>query len=355
MANNKILNLDLDNTLGGDNPSDFKAPSQKAIKEYVDDKTIGVVSDTSGDIILGAGGSSGDVPIATTSVAGKVKPDGTTITVTSDGTISSTGGTSDHSALTNLDYAHAGHTGFMSSENFLPTGTIITVETDGSGDFTTLADAVNYLIGKWSNGNVTVQIGTGTFVLNAPLEILLDSFDIPRLNINGSGVNNTIIQGNNTNYIIVTNPGSGHIIFSNIQFYDPDGAISKTSQVLRARIQSSLTIGTCTFNKCGFYTYRGCNVDFNSNIVFSGGTQSCISCSNGSRISGNGPVTFSNCTDAILLRYGGTVCVANWAITLTSVTNMIHFQDTGTKQTPNAGTIFYNNADGIIYGKFSKT
>lgn len=38
------------------------------------------------------GGGTGDIPIATTTTAGKVKPDGTTITVTDDGTISAVGG-----------------------------------------------------------------------------------------------------------------------------------------------------------------------------------------------------------------------------------------------------------------------
>ena len=33
----KYLNLDKDNTLGGDNPSDEVISSQKAIKEYVED------------------------------------------------------------------------------------------------------------------------------------------------------------------------------------------------------------------------------------------------------------------------------------------------------------------------------
>ena len=39
-----------------------------------------------------SGGGTGDVPIATTTTAGKVKPDGTTITITDDGTISAVGG-----------------------------------------------------------------------------------------------------------------------------------------------------------------------------------------------------------------------------------------------------------------------
>jgi hypothetical protein len=45
------------------------------------------------------GGGTGDVPIATTTTAGKVKPDGTTITITDDGTISAVGG---GSAPTNM-------------------------------------------------------------------------------------------------------------------------------------------------------------------------------------------------------------------------------------------------------------
>jgi hypothetical protein len=45
------------------------------------------------------GGGTGDVPIATTTIAGKVKPDGTTIAITDDGTISAVGG---GSAPTNM-------------------------------------------------------------------------------------------------------------------------------------------------------------------------------------------------------------------------------------------------------------
>jgi len=48
----KILNLDLDTTLGGDNPSDYKAPSQKAIKTYIDEKIISVTSDQEGNVVV---------------------------------------------------------------------------------------------------------------------------------------------------------------------------------------------------------------------------------------------------------------------------------------------------------------
>ena len=51
----KFLNLDTDNTLGGNSPSDYKIPSQAAIKYYVDNCTqsIRVDSDTDGHLIVG--------------------------------------------------------------------------------------------------------------------------------------------------------------------------------------------------------------------------------------------------------------------------------------------------------------
>lgn len=51
-----------------------------------DANTMYVITDEEG------GGGTSDIPIATTTTAGKVKPDGTTITITNDGTISAVGG-----------------------------------------------------------------------------------------------------------------------------------------------------------------------------------------------------------------------------------------------------------------------
>ena len=38
----KYLNLSTDPTLGGNNPSDIKAPSQKAIKTYIDNQGMNI-------------------------------------------------------------------------------------------------------------------------------------------------------------------------------------------------------------------------------------------------------------------------------------------------------------------------
>lgn len=54
--------------------------------------TLTDLSDGTVRIDSTGGGGAGDIPIATTTTAGKVKPDGTTITITDDGTISAVGG-----------------------------------------------------------------------------------------------------------------------------------------------------------------------------------------------------------------------------------------------------------------------
>lgn len=87
--------------------------------------------------------------------------------------------------------------------NFIPANTILTVKTDGSGQFTKLSEAINYLTGKWSNGTVTIQLGEGDFVEETTIDI--PEFNIKTLQIIGQGVDKTSISCSNTkeyNYII---------------------------------------------------------------------------------------------------------------------------------------------------------
>lgn len=121
------------------------------------------------------------------------------------------GGTSDHSQLTNLDYANAGHTGFMSSADFLPNETKIYVNPDGSKDFTTIEDALAYLGGKWSPGTVRIEIANGTYTPSDKIAVRLGSFNITTLIINGESQNGVIIKrgfnitGTYGRYVIVRN------------------------------------------------------------------------------------------------------------------------------------------------------
>ena len=54
------------------------------------------------------------------------------------------GGTSNHAQLSNLDYANSGHTGFMTSENYLPKGTTIDYKVNPDTDLQ-LKEAINAL------------------------------------------------------------------------------------------------------------------------------------------------------------------------------------------------------------------
>ena len=81
VKSNKVTDINSTNT-------DEEYPSAKAVYDAIQDVS----------------GGGGDVPIATTEVAGKVKPDGTTITVDTDGTIHSvegSGGTNNYELLIN--------------------------------------------------------------------------------------------------------------------------------------------------------------------------------------------------------------------------------------------------------------
>ena len=108
------------------------------------------------------------------------------------------GGTSNHSQLTNLDYASAGHTGFMSSENFIPVNTTYTVKADGTGDFSLLSEAISFLADKWSTGQINITIGAGTFVENDQIEIDSKYIGFPLIKIVGAGMDSTIIQNSST-------------------------------------------------------------------------------------------------------------------------------------------------------------
>ena len=80
------------------------------------------------------------------------------------------------------------------SGNFIPKGTVFTLNADGSGDFATILEAVNYLKGKYSNGAITFQLGAGNFAFSSTLIFDGDEFNIPHVIFNGSGTNVTTIK-----------------------------------------------------------------------------------------------------------------------------------------------------------------
>lgn len=131
--------------------------------------------------------------IATNNNIGLVKPDGTTVIIDETGKIVATG----------------------TDGNFIPAGTVITVEADGSGQFTKLSEAIEYLTGKWSNGVVTIQLGEGDFVEESTINI--PEFNINMLQIIGQGADKTSISCSDiTDYNYVIANTTANIKISNL-------------------------------------------------------------------------------------------------------------------------------------------
>lgn len=78
-------------------------------------------------------------------------------------------------------------------DNFIPSHTTYTVEADGSGDFATIHDAIDFLQDKWSNGTVYIHLGTGTFNISSTVDINFINMSLG-LEIYGNGKDNTIIN-----------------------------------------------------------------------------------------------------------------------------------------------------------------
>ena len=201
-------------------------------------------------------------------------------------------GTSDHSQLTNLDYANSGHTGFMSSSNYIPANTTYTVKTDGTGDFSKLSEAIAFLQNKWSPFLITISIGAGTFVENDLISIkdTLHS-GITTLVIEGAGVDSTIIQNTSTKIAFeVRDMINSNILIKNLTIENTNettpvavlyNASSKRLRVNNIKLikgQSGFLIGgslpeatlegTLTIQNC---TSKG--IDVQNGGIFRGGSQ----------------------------------------------------------------------------------
>ena len=190
-------------------------------------ETYKIVIISNGAAGSSSGGSSYTLPVATTSTLGGVKIDGTSITI-DDGVISSAGRVVDSTLSSTSTNPVQNKVLYPSLNGFLPDGTVINVKTDGSGDFTKLSDAVNYLTGKWSNGTVTIQLGDGTFNETSPLTINCD-FNIPYLIIKGNGTSETTVQWNFTNSSGTLNiKNIPNLVFQSLTFQNatvPTGSI----------------------------------------------------------------------------------------------------------------------------------
>lgn len=215
--------------------------------------------------------------------------------------------------------------GLMSNANFLPANHEITVATDGSGDFTSLVDAVNYLSDKYSNGQIRIHILSGTYAINGYINLDGTLGNISKIIIYGDGIDNTILNFTNipshTGAINIKNI-STFVVIRNLTVVNQDTEKSDrigigvkfapvsvencktvnftegiTSTQAVVRIINKVTINDCT---SGFVAYAGGRIctDFGVQLVF------------------------TNCTYGLNVSMGSTVALTYVQRVFNNVTNL---------------------------------
>ena len=255
--------------------------------------------------------------IATNNNVGLVKPDGTSITITNDGTISSVGG---------------GGT----DVNFVPAGTILTVKTDGSGQFTKLSEAINYLTNKWSNGTVTIQLGEGTFEETEPITIDGNKFNFSNLVICGTNRDNSIISFNISGLLRYSEElVVGHktnVLFKDISLNGKGRTLVSSGDVVLNNVCISSQGNIC------FYCLSG--TSYLDGIILKNGE---LGLAVTGRLNSNykSNITLESLITGIQVTRGGLAALNNLQKVVTNVTNQTN-QSIGTA-----------NANGFISGSWS--
>lgn len=197
----------------------------------------------------------------------------------------------------NIGGSNSGGGGGAADASFIPLGTIFTVKADGTGDFTTLNDAIDYLDGKWSNGIVTINLDEGTHTLTKNIS-LTRSINIPKITISGQSGGGTIVEVPATlTGAMVTFYWAIHFHFAYINFEKVAGGLTSNGFDISRGTNVSL-------NSCSFENFDKCLVvtDTGSSVVY-------------------GAMSFTNFTTALSVEGGLVASRSNTAFTFTNPTS----------------------------------
>lgn len=214
------------------------------------------------------------------------------------------------------------------NSTYIPPNTTYTVKTDGTGDFTSVADALSYLNGKWSSGTVTISIGEGTFQVADNLTISRNN-NIPYVELVGSGTNKTILSNSSieaySNGITINHP---YCRVSGFTYTRPNGTISTTSRGICPSAESKVIISNVEILNCTPAIMATCAiVRLAGTLTMSTGAYGVLA-SCGSLVSTNWGTTF-NITDvgtggsAIAVEAGGQLHVYAGVFNWSNVTNKV--------------------------------
>ena len=257
-----------------------------------------------------SGGSSYTLPVATTSTLGGVKIDGTSITI-DDGVISATATPitvdSSLSSTSTNPVQNKVITKYVqpSLSKYIPSGTVFNVKIDGTGDFTTLADAITYLNGKWSNGSVSIKLGDGTHYITSGISLYTQGLNIPELVIRGTNKSQCTIQlDSGVSTGLYVNLASANYLYLH-DFTMVGSSISTGTGIIIQDGRASLT--DCTFQSLG----NGIVADWNAdariyNSTFSNCT-TCIWANNGSSFQVGGTMNATSCDTILAVSNSGII------------------------------------------------
>lgn len=211
-------------------------------------------------------------------------------------------------------------------DGFLPAGTIINVKTDGTGDFTTLASVINYLKGKWSNGAVNIQIGSGTFNETTAFSIDTIDFNIPVIKIVGDGVGNTTLNysGSSTPMVIM---GNGVVIIRHFTLNCTGTNYTCISCSARSNVKMDniTVVGTNKTQTNGIGTYRNNTLELGDYITIKN-VKNAITADQSGRVTAGdmSHSEFNNCDYGWNISNGSIITgIASTTPTYTSVTNKV--------------------------------
>ena len=383
----RVLNADLDINLGGENASNEVISSQRAVKTYVDNQDSGII-DSLGDLsslvtpvktdIVSAINSLNveasymeECPaltpssgVATWSVVHNLGSKGIICTlydkegaeIVKNTTINSVNQiTVTFNATSNIsakDYvivivaSNASGGGdsitvdstisatstnplqnkviYPALSSFLPNNTMINVKLDGTGDFTNLNDAIDFLNNKWSNGLVILRVGSGTFS-TSNISLLANFCNIPKLYILGDGINNTILTFSSTSGACIASY-SGTLQIASLTITRPNVSttVDAGAETIKALESGFIDMGSSV-------AINGSNTALSStmggSILFRGGTISNsyiafqASANGGISTSWGTSVSLSDCVYGFSTLAGGRINMNNANISYANVTN----------------------------------
>lgn len=214
----------------------------------------------------------------------------------------------------------------VSDPNFLPDGKIINIKVDGSGDFTKLSEAIDYLNGKWSNGSITIQFGEGTFQETEPITIDGDKFNISNLNITGVSNVDTILNLLNESGICFDLTNKVKVSLNDLKIV---ASGNKTSSIIRLNnlcqvISSNLSISLISGRGISMIS-SSCRILNSLTVVGQSSTKAGWGCliTTGSVFNCSGTIKLQNLIYGLVAYKGGLISLGEGStISSNNVTNV---------------------------------